>query len=131
VEYLVKGCKPQEQFRLGTELEKFVYHDANYRPAACNGTDPGIRALLAGMTPFRDGTVRDLCLWMLDLSREGLRRRDRRDAAGQDETMYLEPLQEAVDADETFAEELIRRFQYEWRQHIDVAVRTICEETMA
>lgn len=82
-------------------------------------------------TPFRDGTVRELCLWLLDLSRKGLRRRNRLDAAGLDEGLYLDSLQEAADRGETFAETLVRRFETEWRQDMDVAMETLTEETMA
>jgi glutamate--cysteine ligase len=81
-------------------------------------------------TPFRSGTVRDLCLWMLDLSRQGLRRRDNRSQYGRDESRYLEPLQEAVETGQTFAEELLRRFRHEWRGDIDIAIRAMCEEAL-
>ena len=82
-------------------------------------------------TPFRDGLVRDLSLWMLDLSRQGLRRRDHRDKEGRDESRYLEPLQQAAQAGRTFAEQLLRRFDGDWQGDIDVAVRAMCEETLS
>ena len=47
---------------------------------------------------------------------------------GQDESCYLEPLQEAVEAGRTFAEELLRRFDHEWRGDIDLALRDLCRE---
>ncbi len=48
--YLAKGCKPDSQFRIGAEHEKFVFrHGSNttvpYEP-------DGIKALLEGLTPF-------------------------------------------------------------------------------
>ena len=82
-------------------------------------------------TAFRDHTVKDLCLWMLDLSQQGLRRRDYRNEVGQNEACYLDPLYEAVEAGRTFAEELIQRFTDEWREDIDVAVPIICRETLS
>jgi glutamate--cysteine ligase len=82
-------------------------------------------------TPFRNGSVRDLSLWMLDLCRQGLQRRDCRDQEGQDESCYLEPLQEAAQAGRTFAEELLQRYEDEWLGDIDVAVRAMCRETMS
>ena len=80
-------------------------------------------------TPFRGGTVRDLCLWILDLSRQGLQRRGQRNQHGQDESCYLAPLQEVAQAGQTFAEQLLQRFEHEWNHDIDIAVRAMCEET--
>ena len=82
-------------------------------------------------TPFRNGTVRELSLWMLDLSRQGLGRRDYRNQKGQDESCYLDPLQEAAEAGRTFAEELLRRYEHEWQGDIDIAVRAMCEEALS
>jgi len=80
-------------------------------------------------TPFRGETVRDLCLWMLDLSREGLQRRGRMNKQGQDESCYLAPLQSVAQTGVTFAEQLLHRFENEWHRNIDIAVRTLCEES--
>ncbi len=52
VEYFEAGCKSPEKFRLGVEQEMFVYRCADYCPAAYDGTDPGIRALLESMVRF-------------------------------------------------------------------------------
>ena len=71
---------------------------------------------------FAMARCRDLCLWMLDLSRQGLQRRDRRNQQGQDESCYLEPLQEAAQAGRTFAEQLLQRFENEWQGDIDIAM---------
>ena len=59
-------------------------------------------------TPFRTGTVRDLALWMLELSRQGLERRNFRNREGADESQYLLPLQMAAESGRTFAEELMQ-----------------------
>lgn len=49
VAYLEGGCKPPEQWHIGTEQEKFVFHWNDLRPAAYD--EPGgIRELLEGMT---------------------------------------------------------------------------------
>jgi glutamate--cysteine ligase len=82
-------------------------------------------------TPFRSGSVRELSLWMLDLCRQGLQRRNCRNEQGQDESCYLEPLQAAARAGRTFAEGVLKRFEGEWRGDIDVAVRALCRETMS
>jgi glutamate--cysteine ligase len=52
VEYLAAGCRPPDEFRLGAEQEQFVYRGSDYRPAAYDGPNPGIRSLLEGMARF-------------------------------------------------------------------------------
>lgn len=48
IDYLAEGCKPADQWRIGTEHEKFPFYiDAN-RPVPYGG-DKGIRTLLEGM----------------------------------------------------------------------------------
>ena len=32
IAYIASGCKPPEQWRIGTEHEKFAYHLENFRP---------------------------------------------------------------------------------------------------
>ncbi len=51
VRHLSEGSKPKEQWRIGTEHEKFVYHPDTMKPLAYEGR-PGIRALLEGMRRF-------------------------------------------------------------------------------
>jgi glutamate--cysteine ligase len=51
VEYLAAGCKPPEDWRIGTEHEKFVFRRADLRPVPYEGPD-GIRALLEGLRRF-------------------------------------------------------------------------------
>lgn len=51
VEYLERGCKPRDAWRIGTEHEKFVYDLKGHRPLAYEGR-PGIRALLEGLERF-------------------------------------------------------------------------------
>ncbi|MBJ3784866.1 glutamate--cysteine ligase [Devosia sediminis] len=60
IEAMARGCKPAEQWRIGTEHEKHVFHTDPLRPVAYEG-EQGIRALLAGIEketgwhPFYDG----------------------------------------------------------------------------
>jgi glutamate--cysteine ligase len=82
-------------------------------------------------TPFRGGKVQDIALWMLDLSREGLTRRNYRNQQNQDEGCYLEPLQHVAQTGQTFAEELLRRFESEWHGDIDLALQAMCEESLS
>jgi glutamate--cysteine ligase len=51
IEHLSSGSKPREQWRIGTEHEKFVYDLKTFRPVPYEGPN-GIRALLEGMTRF-------------------------------------------------------------------------------
>ena len=51
VAYLEAGCKPHEQWRIGTEHEKFAYNLDDYRRLPYEGAK-GIRALLEGLTRF-------------------------------------------------------------------------------
>ncbi|MGN6148453.1 MAG: glutamate--cysteine ligase [Rhizomicrobium sp.] len=51
IEHLSSGSKPREQWRIGTEHEKFVYDLKTLKPVPYEGAN-GIRALLEGMTRF-------------------------------------------------------------------------------
>ncbi|MCS6762267.1 MAG: glutamate--cysteine ligase [Candidatus Devosia symbiotica] len=60
IEAMARGCKPESEWRIGTEHEKHVFHTNPLRPVAYEGPD-GIRALLEGIQaetgwhPFFDG----------------------------------------------------------------------------
>ncbi len=45
VDYLASGCKPKDQWRIGTEHEKFVFCRTNLRPIPYEG-EAGIRSIL-------------------------------------------------------------------------------------
>ncbi|NIA71217.1 glutamate--cysteine ligase [Pelagibius litoralis] len=51
VAYLEAGCKPPEDWRIGTEHEKFCYTREDFRPLPYDG-ERGIRALLTGLQSF-------------------------------------------------------------------------------
>ncbi|MBC8158242.1 MAG: glutamate--cysteine ligase [Alphaproteobacteria bacterium] len=51
VEYLAQGCKPPENWRIGTEHEKFAYRLDDLRPLEYEG-ERGVRAILEGLTRF-------------------------------------------------------------------------------
>ncbi|MSP94190.1 MAG: glutamate--cysteine ligase [Alphaproteobacteria bacterium] len=51
VAHIAAGAKPREQWRVGTEHEKFVYSLTDYKPLPYGG-GKGIRALLEGMARF-------------------------------------------------------------------------------
>ena len=60
IEAMERGAKPADQWRIGTEHEKHVFHTDHLRPVAYEGEN-GIRALLEGIEketgwhPFYDG----------------------------------------------------------------------------
>lgn len=74
--------------------------------------------------PFRDGTVRDLERRALEISRDGLRRRAALNGDGQDETRFLDVLQEIVDSGKTAAERKLELFHGEWNGNIDPVFTT-------
>ncbi|WP_313252222.1 glutamate--cysteine ligase [Stenotrophomonas sp.] len=74
--------------------------------------------------PFRDGTVRDLARRALEISRDGLRRRAALNGDGQDETRFLDVLQEIVDSGKTAAERKLELFHGEWNGNIDPVFTT-------
>lgn len=51
LDYMESGCKPPENWRIGTEHEKFAYHLSDLMPLEYEGPS-GIRALLEGLTKF-------------------------------------------------------------------------------
>lgn len=51
VDYLASGCKPVEQWRIGTEHEKFGYQLKDLRPLPYEG-ECGIRAMLDGLQRY-------------------------------------------------------------------------------
>jgi glutamate--cysteine ligase len=64
--------------------------------------------------PHRSRTLRDIALEMLDIARDGLARRARRDAAGDDETMFLDPLFQIARSGRTAAADLIEDYNTRW-----------------
>lgn len=65
-------------------------------------------------TPFRDGTVQDLALEALRISRDGLNRRSVLSADGADESGFLEPLQRIAESGKTPADELLEAYEKQW-----------------
>jgi glutamate--cysteine ligase len=68
---------------------------------------------------IRNRTVRDVAGEVLELAREGLKRRARLNGLGDDETIYLSTLERMVEAGRTNAEDLIDRYRGPWGRAID------------
>ena len=73
--------------------------------------------------PFRNGTLRDLALQALKISAAGLQRRARHNGNGADESIFLTPLIDFADANETPAERKLALFHGEWGGSVDPVFR--------
>ena len=77
----------------------------------------GLRAAIGGRS------VRDIARDLLELAQIGLRNRQRLNAAGDDETGFLEPLHAVVASGRTPADRLLERFETEWGGRIEPLFR--------
>ena len=68
--------------------------------------------------PWRGGTLRDIAGDVVTIALDGLRARDRRDEAGDDERAFLEPLRAIVAGAPTQAEHWLARYNGDWRGEI-------------
>jgi glutamate--cysteine ligase len=73
--------------------------------------------------PFRNGTVRDLAREALKVSGQGLARRNQLNATGASEAVFIEPLIEYVEANQTPAERKLELFHGAWKGSIDPVFR--------
>ncbi|MEJ7746052.1 MAG: glutamate-cysteine ligase family protein, partial [Luteimonas sp.] len=74
---------------------------------------------LALKVPFRNGTLRDLALQALKISAAGLQRRARHNDNGADESIFLTPLIDFAEANETPAERKLKLFHGAWNGSVD------------
>ena len=73
--------------------------------------------------PFRNGTVRDLAEEALKIAGQGLKRRARLNRNGADESIFLEPMIEIVQANQTPAERKLELFHGTWGGSVDPVFR--------
>ncbi|MGH8116152.1 MAG: glutamate--cysteine ligase [Rhodanobacteraceae bacterium] len=73
--------------------------------------------------PFRGETVRELALRALEIAGQGLKRRAQCNRNGADETMFLEPLIEFAEANQTPAERKLELFRTDWQGSVDPVFR--------
>jgi len=73
--------------------------------------------------PFRGGTVRDLAAETLKIATHGLKRRARLNRNGADESIFLEPMIEIVEANQTPAERKLELFHGPWGGSVDPVFR--------
>ena len=63
---------------------------------------------------FGNGTVLSLATSVLNLSNEGLKRRNVLNRNGQDESIFLNPLRKIIETERTPSDELIKKFLEDW-----------------
>ena len=73
----------------------------------------GLQATVAGRS------LAEIASEVLELSRAGLARRARRDAAGRDESLHLAPLEDIVARKETLAQRLEARYRGPWGGRVE------------
>jgi len=70
-------------------------------------------------TPFRSGTLQDVAREVLAISRKGLNARKRLNGHGENESLFLDDLDEIVKTGRTRADDLIDRFNGDWGGSIE------------
>ena len=65
-------------------------------------------------TPHRSRSLREIALEMLEIARDGLARRARRDQSGEDETHFLDGLFAIARSGRTAADEMLERYRTRW-----------------
>lgn len=72
-------------------------------------------ALLGLQTKVPDGrTFQEFATEVLTISRDGLKRRDKKSSSGEDETGYLSALDEIIESGKTPAENLLEKYRTDW-----------------
>jgi glutamate--cysteine ligase len=69
--------------------------------------------------PFRDQTVRDVAREVVAIAQSGLRGRARLNSDGEDETRFVELVEEVVKSGRTPADDLLARYEGPWRGNVD------------
>jgi glutamate--cysteine ligase len=95
---LVKGWSAAQREQLRADVPKLALH-----------------ARIAGQS------LREIAAEAVELAVAGLRRRQRLDSSGRDETVYLSPLQEVVERGQTQAEHWLDLYAGSWQGSIDRA----------
>ena len=74
---------------------------------------------LALKTPFRTGTIHDIAKQCIDIARSGLKARGMDDGMGDDETGFLQIIEDVVASGQSPAERLLEAYENEWDRDID------------
>ncbi len=65
-------------------------------------------------TPFRDGTVQDVAIRLVEIAAGGLERRNCLDWQGADERQYLKDLRDIAETGRTLADEMVAAYETAW-----------------
>ena len=74
-------------------------------------------------TKFREGTVQDLALRVLEIAEAGLKRRAIFDKTGEDESGFLNTLREIAERGYPASEKLLSLYETEWQKSVDPIYR--------
>ncbi|MDQ6954203.1 MAG: glutamate--cysteine ligase [Mariprofundaceae bacterium] len=74
-------------------------------------------------TTFRNHTTLELCKTMLDISQAGLERINACNAQGENEQIYLAPLQAILLSGKTRADDWLYHYRHDWQQRVDPLFR--------
>jgi len=74
---------------------------------------------LALNTPFRDISIGEIVLEVMDIAHDGLQRRAKLDGVGRDETHFLNPLFRIAESGFTPAEDLLSAYDRRWKESVD------------
>jgi glutamate--cysteine ligase len=70
-------------------------------------------------TPFRGTTAQDIARQAVAIAGRGLKARARLNDKGEDERIFLAPLEAVVDSGRTWADDLLRAYETDWQRDID------------
>jgi glutamate--cysteine ligase len=70
-------------------------------------------------TQFRNRTLRDIAIEVVALAKAGLVRRANKNREGNDESIYLAPVEETLASGKTPADRLLDEYESEWNGNID------------
>ncbi|MCH9806889.1 MAG: glutamate--cysteine ligase [Alphaproteobacteria bacterium] len=74
---------------------------------------------LALQTPFRGGVLLDVARQVVAIAADGLKARDRINSAGEDERIFLAPLEDIVESGMTNADRYLEKFHGSWKGRIE------------
>ncbi|MFH1804966.1 MAG: glutamate--cysteine ligase [Pseudomonadota bacterium] len=74
-------------------------------------------------TPFKNGTLQDLAKDVVAVSKQGLKSRARLDSYGDDESHFIEGLEDVAESGRTLAEEFLDLYETRWNGSVDPVFR--------
>jgi glutamate--cysteine ligase len=78
---------------------------------------------LGMQTPFKNGTMQDLAKDVLAISKQGLKNRAKLDSYGDDESHFIESLEDVAQSGRTLADEFLDLYETRWEGSVDPVFR--------